>query len=81
MKENDIETLIDAKKSAQRVQRYGRQKEAEFWPATISRPERANVPGRTTKGGEGTVVYWFEGRLYKNVLGGTCGAATAIPRG
>ena len=63
MKENDLKTMIDAKKSAQRVQRYGRQKEAEFWQATISRPERANVTGRTTKGGEGTVVWGIEGRL------------------
>ena len=63
MKENDLKTLIDAKKSAQRAQRYGRQKEAEFWTATISRPERANGPGRTTKGGEGTVVWAIEGRL------------------
>ena len=64
MNENNIETMIDAKNSAQRVERYGRQKEAEFWPATISRPRRANVTGRTTKGGEGSVVYWFEGRLH-----------------
>ena len=64
MNENNSETMIDAKNSAQRVERYGRQKEAEFCTATISRPRRANVTGGTSKGGEGSVVWGFEGRLH-----------------
>ena len=59
MNENNIETMIDAKNSAQRVERYGRQKEAEFCKATISRPRRANVTGGTSKGGEGNTLGVF----------------------
>ena len=65
MNENNIETMIDTKNSAQRVERYGRQKEAEFCPATISRPRRANVTGRTSKGGEGNILGGFSADYIK----------------